>query len=413
MKKVFGAIAKIAFTLFTLGVFGMLMAYTFSALGRLFPGDIGNQIWGMILFDIAAIVWALAFVFESRSLGQYALAAIGFLTAFVGTVGMVAAEVLLAGGQFAEQAQEISKWMTYGFILVTILHVSLLYAHHAAAPEVDEQIRVGVARGEIVSHAINEAEKGLDTQKAQLAQAITADIIGRVARDLSLQAYTPRVLDLPALPVDDSLNANANGWPMPRQEEVAPVPVFFDRLKNLLKPAKPEPIKAAPITPTEPIKAAPTYHPMPVTPAQDEPTYQPPDLDPELEAMYKASGRPKEFWDNYHPMDHYPVKPARGGMYDEYGDIFWMAKKNEPSTGDVMDGGECAMPRDAWQMGDAPVSKETNDYLFQVFKGTAPHCRSIGTNPRRHKAIVCQSCPLYKPKELPALGESFRESTDA
>ena len=267
MKKVFGAIAKIAFTLFTLGVFGMLMAYTFSALGRLFPGDIGNQIWGMILFDIAAIVWALAFVFESRSLGQYALAAVGFLTAFVGTVGMVAAEVILAGGQFAEAESEIGKWMTYGFILVTVLHVSLLYAHHAAAPEVDEQIRVGVARGEIVSHAINEAEKGLDTQKAALAQAITADIIGRVARDLSLMSHVSRgeALNLPALPVDDSLHANANGWPMPGMESP---PSFFDRLKarwqnrptqkrvevkaEKLAPTPEPKADADPITPPEP-----------------------------------------------------------------------------------------------------------------------------------------------------------------
>lgn len=229
MKKVIQAIAKIAFALFTLGVFGMLMTYTFSALGRLFPGDLGNQLWGMVLFDIAAIVWALAFVFESRSLGQYAMSAIGFLAAFIGTIGMVAAEVILAGGQFTEQAAEIGKYMTWGFILVTILHVGLLYAHHAAAPEVDEQIRVGIARGEIVTHAISEAEKGLDVQKAQLAQAITADIVGRVTRDLSLMSNAPRqVLDLPALPSENTLNAADIGYPMPGGIPLS----FFDRLKS-------------------------------------------------------------------------------------------------------------------------------------------------------------------------------------
>ena len=243
MKKVFGAIAKIAFTLFTLGVFGMLMSYTFSALGRLFPGDPINQLWGMMLFDIAAIVWGLAFVFESRSLAQYALAAVGFLTAFVGTIGMVAAEVLLSGGQFADTASEIAKWMTYGFILVTVLHVALLYAHHAAAPEVDEQIRVGVARGEIVSHAITEAEKGLDAQKAQLAASITADIVARVQRDLSLLATRPHVLDLPALPVDDTLHADSIGWPAPAKiGEREAGQTFFGRMKARWQ--KPEP-KAA------------------------------------------------------------------------------------------------------------------------------------------------------------------------
>src|SRR3990167_8012828 len=119
MKKVIGKIAIVFFLMFTLAVFGMLMTYTFSALGRLFPGDLFNQLLGMLLFDIAALAWAGAFVFSSYSVGQYAYAGIGFLTAFVGTIGMVAAEVMLAGGQFAEQETQIGKWMIYGFIGVT------------------------------------------------------------------------------------------------------------------------------------------------------------------------------------------------------------------------------------------------------------------------------------------------------
>lgn len=228
MKKVIGQVAKIVFALFSVAMIGMLMVYTFDALGYLFPNDIGNQIWGMLLFDVAAIAWALAFVFESRSLGQYAYAAIGFGVAFFGTLGMVAADVMLAGTQFTEQTAEIGKWMTYGFIFVTVMHAALIYAHHGAAPTINEEIRLGIARGEIVTHAMDKAEKGLEVKKDELAEVITADIIARVQRDLALGISMPArqtIVDAKALPVEDSLIIPASSPSAQEVAEQVPFPV--------------------------------------------------------------------------------------------------------------------------------------------------------------------------------------------
>ncbi|HJS17318.1 MAG TPA: hypothetical protein VJ785_01120 [Anaerolineales bacterium] len=193
MKKVLGNMAGIIFTVFCLAVLGLLMSFTLGALRKLFPDSFSNQMWGLVLFDIAAMVWALVFVFKSQSTPQYAIAAIGFVTAFAGTLLMVTAEVMLSGQTFV-QNNDIGRWMVYGFIIVTAVHAVLIYAHHASSPEIREQIDVGIARGEIVTEAINQATHQLDREKAQLAHVIHSGIVDQVKRDLNIPiAVDPNV----------------------------------------------------------------------------------------------------------------------------------------------------------------------------------------------------------------------------
>jgi len=211
MKKVIKSATGILFAVFGLAILGLLMSLTFGALGKLFPGNFTNQLWGLVLFDIAAMVWALAFVFKCESTGQYAIAAIGFIAAFVGTLGMVAVEVMLGGQTYVEVSDWVGQWLVYGFVLMTALHSALLYAHHGASPDIHEKINVGIARGEIVTEAIKQATQSLDEQKADLAQSITQDIVNQVKRDLGLQRG--QVLDLPALPVTDPQSTDPKQQP--------------------------------------------------------------------------------------------------------------------------------------------------------------------------------------------------------
>ncbi|MEP0806732.1 MAG: hypothetical protein HRF47_14720 [Chloroflexota bacterium] len=196
MKKVLKTASKYVFGAFGIAVLALLMSLTYSALARIFPDNLVNRAWGLVMFDIAAMCWALAFVFGSESTGQYATAAIGFVVGFIGTLGMVAAEVILSSG--AVEPGDLHKWMVYGFIVVTALHAALLYAHHATAPEIHERINVGIARGEIVSEAIAQATKQLDEQKAELAHTIHNDIVSQVKRDLGLIPADPQMPILPA-----------------------------------------------------------------------------------------------------------------------------------------------------------------------------------------------------------------------
>lgn len=205
MTKVIATVIKIAFGLFAIAVLGLLMSLTYQALSRIFPNSFENQIWGLILFDIAALIWAGAFVFQCKTVAQYAVAAIGFGTAFLGTILMVAAEVLLSGQSLvAADTAKIGQWLVYGFIGTTTIHVALLYAHHLSAPEIREKIDIGIARGEITSEAIKQATGRLDANKNELAHTIANDIESRVKRDLGLMPakgtiFQPKDAEAPAV----------------------------------------------------------------------------------------------------------------------------------------------------------------------------------------------------------------------
>jgi hypothetical protein len=198
MKKVLGSMSKFIFGGFGIAVLALLMTLTYGALQKLFPNSFSNQMWGLVMFDIAAMCWAICFVFLCKSTVQYAVAGLGFVVAFVGTLGMVAAEVMLSGQTLTQtNTSEIGQWMVYGFIVVTAIHAGLVYAHHAGAPDIAEQINVGVARGEIVTEAITQATKVLDEEKQSLALTIRNDIISQAKRDLGLIEADPRMPFLP------------------------------------------------------------------------------------------------------------------------------------------------------------------------------------------------------------------------
>lgn len=223
MKKVLQTASKYLFGAFGIAVLALLMSLTYSALARIFPDSLVNRAWGLVMFDIAAGSWALAFVFTSESVGQYATAAIGFVVAFVGTLGMVAAEVILSSGQI--ETGDIGKWMVYGFIVVTALHAALLYAHHATAPDIHEKINVGIARGEIVTEAIQQATKQLDEQKTQLAYTIHNDIVSQVKRDLGLIEADP---NMPILPAEKKRYQQTSFIPPILEEQPKPGDPFQD-----------------------------------------------------------------------------------------------------------------------------------------------------------------------------------------
>jgi hypothetical protein len=147
--------------------------------------------------------------------------------------------------------------MTYGFIIVTALHAALVYAHHGTAPQIHEQINVGVARGEIVTEAISQATKELESQKAALAHTIHADIVSQVKRDLGLYPIQDTVFDrrnnyetAPLSVTWKQEDATAADRPLSQR--------FRDWVNTLRKPT-----------------AEPSYHPVPLQQPAPEATQDP------------------------------------------------------------------------------------------------------------------------------------------
>ena len=188
MKKILKPVSKILFYAFMGGVFALIVTLTFGMLGRIFPGSLLNQAFGLVLFDIATLVWLAVLVFQSESLMQYGIAALGFVLGLVGTALMVAGEVMLSAAGMVTPPDWLGEYVIYGFILAAFLHLVLLYGHHMAAPGISAQIQLGAARAQIVSEALKQAEETLAADQSVLAASIAAALVDDIKRDLRLPA---------------------------------------------------------------------------------------------------------------------------------------------------------------------------------------------------------------------------------
>jgi hypothetical protein len=192
MKKVLATIAGFVFGAFGIAILALLITLTYQALSHIFPDNFISQMWGLVDFDIAMMCWALGFVFQSKSVTQYAAAGTGFLAALVGTLGMVGAEVMLGGQNLVPaQTEQIGQWMIYGFIGVTILHVIMLYTHHGAAPEIWSQIDIGISKSQVTDTARKQATKQIQEETRMLADDLAKDIVAQVKRDLNIPIAVP------------------------------------------------------------------------------------------------------------------------------------------------------------------------------------------------------------------------------
>jgi hypothetical protein len=205
MKKLIPHIASVFFSLFSAGVIVLLMTYTFQALARVFPDNLIAQGMGMILFDLAAIAWLGAFIYLCRSIMQYAFAFIGFIIGLLGTLGMVAIEVMLGGQTLMEPPAWTNQALIYGFIGAAVAHVILFYAYKLSAPEISAEISLGVETANITEEALKQAEEALLSQRNSLGGVIAPRLVSNVRRNLGLPAGG--VLDLPAYDVAEPSTA--------------------------------------------------------------------------------------------------------------------------------------------------------------------------------------------------------------
>ena len=185
MKKLMPYLAGVLFALFALAVFAVVLSLSYRALGYIFPGDLFDQGIGLVLFDLAAIVWFVTFTYRSESTMQYVFAALGFLVGLVGMIGLVAIEVGISSGMLV--ASEMIKPLVYIFIAVAVAHVVLVYARHAAGPEVTAKISLGVEKAKIHDEGMRQAEEHLEQARVQLGDSIRARLVEDVLREMNIE----------------------------------------------------------------------------------------------------------------------------------------------------------------------------------------------------------------------------------
>lgn len=207
MKKLVPFIAAFFFAVFVLGIFAAMMFYSWQGLANIFPDDLLGQGFGMLNFDVAALVWFSAMVYRSRSIGQYVVSFIGFMVGLVGTLGLIGIEVGLSSGMLVRA--DMVKPLTYIFIGTLVAHVILIYAHHASAPEMAAKISLGVEKAKITGRAEDAATEHLSKNVEQLAIPISRRMVDEVTQELGLRPTGAGVLDLPALNVEPVADASS------------------------------------------------------------------------------------------------------------------------------------------------------------------------------------------------------------
>lgn len=206
MKKIMPHVAGVFFSLFGLGVIALLMSYTFEALAFIFPDNFISQMMGMVLFDIAALAWLAAFIYLCKSIMQYAFAFIGFVFGLLGSLAMVAIDVMLGGQEMIEAPAWINEALIYGFIAAAVVHVILVYAYKLAGPEISADISLGIETANITEEAMKQAEDELLRERGAMGRVIAPRLMNNVRRNLGLPVSND-VIDLPAYDVPDQSQA--------------------------------------------------------------------------------------------------------------------------------------------------------------------------------------------------------------
>ena len=223
MKKILPHVMAILFAVFGLAIIAMLMIYSFSALGKLFPNNFLGQIMGMVLFDVAALIWLGTIIFLCKSVGQYAISTIGFVLGLVGTLLLVADEVMMGGQELAKVPAWAGDSIVWTFIIALVGHVILYYSFKLSAPEISAEIALGYETAAITDEAMKQATEQLIRERGMLGNMIAPRMITDVKRSLGLPAGD--VIELTAQNV----------------EMLHPCPLFSLGKRNLFR--RPQPVK--------------------------------------------------------------------------------------------------------------------------------------------------------------------------
>ncbi|MBN8658002.1 MAG: hypothetical protein J0M11_19880 [Anaerolineae bacterium] len=186
MKKILPHVMVILFAVFGLAIIAMLMVYSFSALGKLFPGNFLGQVMGMVLFDVAALIWLGTIIYLCKSVGQYAIATLGFGLGLIGTLLLVAVEVMMGGQELAQVPSWAGDSIVWTFIVALVGHVILYYAFKLSAPEISAEISLGYETAQITDEAMKQATEQLIRERGMLGNMIAPRMITDVKRSLGL-----------------------------------------------------------------------------------------------------------------------------------------------------------------------------------------------------------------------------------
>lgn len=192
MDKVFRGVGLIVLVAFTLAIITFMALMNYQTLGRVFPDDPIQQLWGMALFSGGTVAWFVIFLKASRGF-QRPIALVMFGLSLVGEVLYAAADVLMGGQSWVTVNPELGNYVIYSFIALTFFHGAALYIHFLATPEVWAAIDIEAIEDDIKEKAQKRAAELINLRIEPMADQLAARVASVVHANLRLPV--PDVID--------------------------------------------------------------------------------------------------------------------------------------------------------------------------------------------------------------------------
>lgn len=194
MKKVFSGAGHIVLAVFTVAIILFMALMNYQTLGRVFPGDPMQQVWGMVLFTGGTLSWFAIFLLASRGF-QRPIAMVMFGISLVGEVFYAAADVLQGGQSWVEVDASFGTYVIYSFIGLTFFHGFALYLHFFTKPEVWAAIDIEAIEDDIKDKAQVRAGELINKRVEGMADHLAGRVANTVYANLRLPMAEATVID--------------------------------------------------------------------------------------------------------------------------------------------------------------------------------------------------------------------------
>lgn len=203
MKKALGFASNILFFVLIIVLIALMVSYTLSFVGTLFPNDPVKQ-WGTLaIFDVGAVVWFMVFLFKAKGAGQRGTSLLGLVVDFVGSLIIVAAEVFTAAQSYLTDpatAAWLRETATYVLVIWLGINIALTYIFHITDPKTQEEMRARNIQDDVTAKALDMAEAKVNVIASDLADELSE----RIKIDVLAQLNITNKRLLPSPPVIDA-----------------------------------------------------------------------------------------------------------------------------------------------------------------------------------------------------------------
>jgi hypothetical protein len=213
MNRLLGTIIRYALMLLSVLVIGWTMMHTYDVLYSTNPIPENQMLalYGLIVFELGAIIWFGTFLKNSQGLGQHAVSLVGAVVGVALVLAAFALDYLVPHGELVAY-NSMARW---AIILATCVNVVMIFLYHLFNPVVWDDLTENIHVADLHAKANKKAEQMIDRDSDEIAEEIARVRKERVfarARMEGKSKVAPNFAPMRSMPP-----------PMPPEHELLPV----------------------------------------------------------------------------------------------------------------------------------------------------------------------------------------------